>query len=589
VLKGRTGSAAASVAELEELTERKRVEQTLKTEETPGTAIEWRRALIENASDGVALLDDKRMILYESPSAESILGQGPEQLEGTSFPDLIQPDDMQQATSLFASVTENHGKTVTCQLRVKHKDGSWRTVEAKAQNLLRDPKIGGIVVNYRDITERKLAEERLARLNQQHELILCSVAEGVLGLDLQGNHTFVNPAAAKMLGCEVEELLGQPSHSSWHHTKPDGTPYPREECQIYAAYREGTVRRESTEVFWRKDGTNFPVEYASTPIYERGRPVGVVLTFADITERKLAEERLARLNQQHELILCSVAEGILGLDLQGNHTFVNPAAAKMLGCEVEELLGRPSHSTWHHTKPDGTPYPRKGCQIYAAYREGTVYRASTEVFWRKDGTSFPVEYASTPMYERGRPVGAVLTFVDITERKRAEKRLEYVSSHDALSGLYNRAYFEGEFGRLELDRRFFPVSVVMADVDGMKAVNDTKGHEAGDVLLRRAATVLIAAFRAEDVVCRIGGDEFAVLLPGADRSAAEKALTRVREILATHNSNVHGIPLSLSIGAATGEEGCKLAEIMREADNRMYQEKQAKKAGARNVGDQPVR
>jgi len=191
--------------------------------------------------------------------------------------------------------------------------------------------------------------------------------------------------------------------------------------------------------------------------------------------------------------------------------------------------------------------------------------------------------------ESGKPLKMVGCISDIMERKKAQKRLEYVGSHDALSGLYNRAYFEEEFARLERGRSFFPVSVVMADVDGMKAVNDTQGHEAGDALLQRAATVLIAAFRAEDVVCRIGGDEFAVLLPGADRSAAEKALTRVREILAIHNSNVQGTPLSLSIGAATGEEGCKLAEIMREADHRMYQEKQAKKAGAMSVGGQPAR
>jgi PAS domain S-box-containing protein/putative nucleotidyltransferase with HDIG domain len=93
----------------------------------------------------------------------------------------------------------------------------------------------------------------------------------------------------------------------------------------------------------------------------------------------------------------------------------------MLGYGAEELLGRPSHSTWHHTKPDGNPYPREECEIYAAYRDGAVHRTSTEVFWRKDGTSFPVEYASTPTYEQGRLAGAVVTFADITERKRAEE------------------------------------------------------------------------------------------------------------------------------------------------------------------------
>jgi diguanylate cyclase (GGDEF)-like protein/PAS domain S-box-containing protein len=139
------------------------------------------------------------------------------------------------------------------------------------------------------VIERKKAEEALARLNRQNELILNSVAEGILGLDLQGNHTFVNSAAARMFGYEVEELIGRPSHSTWHHTKPDGSPYPKEECKILAAPLEGTVRRVSTEVFWRKDGTSFPVEYTSTPIYEQERPAGIVVTFTDITERKHTE------------------------------------------------------------------------------------------------------------------------------------------------------------------------------------------------------------------------------------------------------------------------------------------------------------
>src|SRR5210317_1505733 len=94
-------------------------------------------------------------------------------------------------------------------------------------------------------------------LKQQHDLILQAAGEGVFGLDLEGRHTFVNPAAAKMLGYEPQELVGQPSHSLWHHTKPDGSNYPNEQCPIYGAYKDGQVHQGNDEFFWRKDGTSF--------------------------------------------------------------------------------------------------------------------------------------------------------------------------------------------------------------------------------------------------------------------------------------------------------------------------------------------
>ena len=143
-------------------------------------------------------------------------------------------------------------------------------------------------------------QENLSRLHKQNELILNSAVEGILGLDAEGNHTFVNLAATKMLGYEAEELIGRLSHIMWHHTKSDGSPYPREECKIYAAYRDGTVHRSSEEVFWRKDGTSFPVEYMSTPIHESGRLVGAVVSFTDITERNRAGEALYRANASLE-------------------------------------------------------------------------------------------------------------------------------------------------------------------------------------------------------------------------------------------------------------------------------------------------
>ncbi|MFA9562727.1 MAG: PAS domain-containing protein, partial [Nitrospirota bacterium] len=185
-------------------------------------------------------------------------------------------------------------------------------------------------------------------LEQHHALILQAAGEGIFGLDLEGRHTFVNHAAAKFLGYEPQELVGQPSHSLWHHTKSDGSDYPNEQCPIYGAYKDGQVHQGNDEVFWRKDGTSFPAEYTSTPIRDKaGALVGAVVVFQDITYRRQCEKAIVQFRRQNDMILQAAGEGIFGLDLEGNHTFVNPAANRLLGYEPGELLGKPSHTTWH--------------------------------------------------------------------------------------------------------------------------------------------------------------------------------------------------------------------------------------------------
>jgi PAS domain S-box-containing protein len=138
------------------------------------------------------------------------------------------------------------------------------------------------------------ATASLAELRQEHSLILKAAGEGIYGLDLQGRAKFVNPAAAALTGHTVEELTGQTMHAIVHHSRPDGSHYPRSECPIYAAFEDGLIRNVVDDVFWRKDGTCFPVEYTSTPIMAGGRLVGSVVVFRDVTLRKLTEHRLQR-------------------------------------------------------------------------------------------------------------------------------------------------------------------------------------------------------------------------------------------------------------------------------------------------------
>lgn len=144
--------------------------------------------------------------------------------------------------------------------------------------------------------------QTLEQLRQQHQLILNAVGEGVYGLDLIGNVTFVNPAAAEMIGWPMDELIGQSMHAVLHHSHADGTPYPPEQCPIYAAFKDGSIHRVTNEVFWRKNGTSFPVEYISTPMRdETGQLIGAVVTFRDITQRRWAETVMRRTHDDLEL------------------------------------------------------------------------------------------------------------------------------------------------------------------------------------------------------------------------------------------------------------------------------------------------
>ena len=210
------------------------------------------------------------------------------------------------------------------------------------------------------------------------------------------------------------------------------------------------------------------------------------------------------------------------------------------------------------------------------------------------GNASPIQYESQALFSDGkvhwvqwldRPIlndrNEVVEYQsvgrDISESKRLEEELRYLSTHDMLTGIYNRAFFETELKRMQRSR-LYPISVLMVDVNGLKDTNDTQGHAVGDELLQATALVLSSSFRPEDIVSRFGGDEFAVLLPGLDESAAQEVLHRVRANQQSYNQSRAVLKLSLSLGIATAEKGDPLVDVLSQADRRMYLDKSRQKA-----------
>lgn len=265
--------------------------------------------------------------------------------------------------------------------------------------------------------ERRRAEEIYRESEARYRHIVEHSPDAIF-IQSGGTFIFVNEAGVKLFGASSsDQLLGRQVLELMH---PDYREIVGE--RIRQINERGLPVPLLEEKFLRLDGTSVDVEVTAIPITYGGKQAAQVMV-RDIAERKQAEAAMERLRHQNELILNSAGEGIMGFDASGNHAFVNPAAAQMLGYEIEELIGRHSHSTWHHTKTDGSPYPAEECPLYVALRSGSVHRVRNEVFWRKDGTSFPVVYSSNPIIDNGRIIGAVVTFRDITERRRAEDAL----------------------------------------------------------------------------------------------------------------------------------------------------------------------
>jgi PAS domain S-box-containing protein len=190
---------------------------------------------------------------------------------------------------------------------------------------------------------------------------------------------------------------------------------------IIAAHKQA-LRGVANSFEWQHGESTFLVSL--TPLLDaQEQTIGVEAVALDVSAYKAVEHDLQSLKQHAESILNAAGEGIYGIGLDGAATFVNPAAERMTGWTAEESIGQQIHYQHHHSHEDGSPYPREDCAIYAAIHDGQVHHVADEVFWRKDGSCFPVEYTSTPMYQDGALIGAVAVFKDTSERKKAQTEL----------------------------------------------------------------------------------------------------------------------------------------------------------------------
>ena len=268
---------------------------------------------------------------------------------------------------------------------------------------------------------------------------------------------------------------------------------------------------------------------------------------------------------EHPEVVIECSENVIIRD-------VNKAALSLLGGVRKEDLTRSVKVTFLE---ESYPFFKEELKYLA---EGITVFTMDSVKRTMDGRRIEVSLKFSVLSDSVQDLSRVIiSIVDITERRKSETKLTYISTHDALTDLYNRAYFDQEMIRIK-NENLFPVSIIMVDLDDLKKTNDRYGHPAGDRLLVQVAQALKTGFRSGDVVTRLGGDEFAILLPQSDQNAVEKAVQRFKDIISLMNSGDIEIPIRLSIGACTVDQNGSLEKALQQADQNMYLDKQNKTA-----------
>jgi diguanylate cyclase (GGDEF)-like protein/PAS domain S-box-containing protein len=396
--------------------------------------------------------------------------------------------------------------------------------------------------------------------------LLESAPDAMVIVDSSWEIVLVNAQAEKLFGYRREELLGQCVEML----------VPERFHEDYSGYRAaysadphrlamGTGVELCAQ---RKDGTEFPVEISLGPI-ETEEGTFVSSAIRDITERK----RVERAASQFVAVVEASSDAIIGKDLEGRVVLWNRGAERLYGYTEAEMCGESISVLVPPGHDDELP------ELIRRARAGERIERHETVRVRKDGTLVDVSLSLSPIYDRDRNVVGIATVAtDISVRLRYQEQLRFLADHDSLTGTGNRRHLEREVSRqIARARRYGEhAALLFIDVDGLKQINDAPGHKTGDRALQEIAGVVSDRLRDTDVLARIGGDEFAVLLPHTDEAQAEAMSKDLRHLTGASDIDLEDgttLPLPTSVGFALIDQDTDSDEILAQADRAMYQDK----------------
>ncbi len=398
---------------------------------------------------------------------------------------------------------------------------------------------------------KRKKEREIRRFNELVQTFIESEEIPVSLKDDQFNYIFVNLAMEDFYGISSEEIIGLGDF---------------EILDEKMAHKERQTDKKvlatktfvTDEMLWKGKifkTTKFPVDLLNGKF-----GVGAYIRSASEKNR-----------EKYLKTLMSISDGVMIVDPMGRVEMLNNTAEEMTGWPAREALGK--HYSLVFVLEDENDCNRVPDHIEAAFRDNTMKEFDTNVLLvSRDGKKYHLEDSVAPISdEEGQIDGAIVIFRDVTKKKEKRAEIEYNSFHDALTGLYNRRFFEEELVRLDTERNL-PLSVIIGDLDGLKLTNDIFGHEAGDELIKKVSEIFKKVCRADDIIARWGGDEFAILLPKTEKKDAQKLSERIKDSFS--KEKIKSIQGNVSLGVATKHQvEEKIEAIIASAEDNMYMKK----------------
>lgn len=547
-------------------------------------------AILDSVVDGILAVDSGGVVVASNRAASLLFNRQPEEIRGIGICALI-PQFVGGRWSSCINASWLVGRSQ--EMSGRYCDGTLFPLEVTVTRL-EEGNGRQFAVVLRDITDRHRSEQaelrytealerqievragELQKLHRRTEGILNSASDAIIGMDINGLITFANLVSGSVLGYAPSSLPGRRADDIFIHG--DG---PREGRRVLvrAALRRGLFHERMELTLRKSDSTSFVAEYSSRPLDDGVGTVGAVVVLRDITDRKIAEERLGIAAK----VLETTAEAIFVCDLLGNILVANPAAATLSGVPPGKLVGMLVADIIFVGDCRGWVTLLDGIQA----EEGHCRRET----WsrRSDGERFAVRVtASALRLADGQMHRVVLVANDITRRKKDEEKIQYQANYDVLTALPNRNLFNDRLEHMVrvISRTDGSISLMFIDLDGFKSVNDDFGHEVGDILLQEVARRIVSCVRDSDTVARLGGDEFTVILGIVDgREGTARVARRILQVLSAPYSLLYGsrtiriqdISASVGVVVLSGGMGGDACDLLRKADAAMYRAKQTGK------------